>query len=160
MSKILEIPLMETTISDNGKIYFHISENSKRIEFISNQFYQNKDKNINNILGDKYYHELVNIITFIIAINLPIHNFNKSYQWKLTHLHCLKNLHNLFLEKVHLSLNDVYTITINITFIFRDYTYIDLKLNKPDKEKIINMILHNHWFVKREILSQKVLTQK
>ena len=41
MSKILEIPLMETTINGNGRIYFHISENIKRIEFISNEFYQN-----------------------------------------------------------------------------------------------------------------------
>ena len=30
MSKILEIPLMETTINGNGRIYFHISENIKK----------------------------------------------------------------------------------------------------------------------------------
>ena len=156
MSKILEIPLMETTINGNGRIYFHISENIKRMEFISNEFYQNKDRNINNILYRKYYEELVNIIHFIIAINLPINNFNKVYQWTLKHLNIFKTpehfktIDNLFLEKINLSLNDIYSITIRITFIFKDYSYIDLELNQTDKGKITNMILHNNWFEKRE----------
>ena len=54
------------------------------------------------------------------------------------------------MEKINLSLNDIYSITIRITFIFKDYSYIDLELNQPDKGKITNMILHNNWFEKIE----------
>ena len=156
MNKTIEISLIETAINTNGKLYFPIIDNIKRIEFISNEFYENRDRKINKTLHNKYYEELVDIIIFIMALNLPINTFNKNFFWSIKTQKYLKDSNiDLYLDIIRFSISDYHNINIHISFIFKDYTHIELQLTQKDKERITNIILHNYWFEQRERIIRK-----